>query len=406
MKLDLDYKKMWSEIITASLIIVISAIAIISFIVISDQSVDVYNPSQKVAVSEGTQRIEEVLSLLQSKYMGELDIDELTDGAIEGILSKIEDPYTRYLTEEEYAEETRDSSEEYSGIGVHMSWSVKEAKLKIISVMPDTPAKEAGLKAGDIITEVDGVSVTADNITKMSDSIKGEEGTVVKIVVDRKGQSMSFDVTRAHIIANNIESNVLDDDIGYIRILQFDVDIYDQFKTEYDKLIKTEKVKGLVIDLRDNPGGLVNETIKIADLLVKDGVILKVKYADGTTKTYRATGTNSCAVPLVVLVNENSASASEILSGAIKDLKQGTIVGTTTFGKGIMQSIIGLEGGDGLSITIAKFYTASENEIHGVGIEPDIKVELGEDVDLDMVIGTNEDNQLNEAIRVLKEQFK
>lgn len=406
MKLDLDYKKMWSEIITASLIIVISAIAIISFIVISDQSVDVYNPSQKVAVSEGTQRIEEVLSLLQSKYMGELDIDELTDGAIEGILSKIEDPYTRYLTEEEYAEETRDSSEEYSGIGVHMSWSVKEAKLKIISVMPDTPAKEAGLKAGDIITEVDGVSVTADNITKMSDSIKGEEGTVVKIVVDRKGQSMSFDVTRAHIIANNIESNVFEDDIGYIRILQFDVDIYDQFKTEYDKLIKTEKVKGLVIDLRDNPGGLVNETIKIADLLVKDGVILKVKYADGTTKTYRATGTNSCAVPLVVLVNENSASASEILSGAIKDLKQGTIVGTTTFGKGIMQSIIGLEGGDGLSITIAKFYTASENEIHGVGIEPDIKVELGEDVDLDMVIGTNEDNQLNEAIRVLKEQFK
>lgn len=406
MKLDLDYKKMWSEIITASLIIVISAIAIISFIVISDQSVDVYNPSQKVAVSEGTQRIEEVLSLLQSKYMGELDIDELTDGAIEGILSKIEDPYTRYLTEEEYAEETRDSSEEYSGIGVHMSWSVKEAKLKIISVMPDTPAKEAGLKAGDIITEVDGVSVTADNITKMSDSIKGEEGTVVKIVVDRKGQSMSFDVTRAHIIANNIESNVFEDDIGYIRILQFDVNIYDQFKTEYDKLIKTEKVKGLVIDLRDNPGGLVNETIKIADLLVKDGVILKVKYADGTTKTYRATGTNSCAVPLVVLVNENSASASEILSGAIKDLKQGTIVGTTTFGKGIMQSIIGLEGGDGLSITIAKFYTASENEIHGVGIEPDIKVELGEDVDLDMVIGTNEDNQLNEAIRVLKEQFK
>lgn len=406
MKLDLDYKKMWSEIITASLIIVISAIAIISFIVISDQSVDVYNPSQKVAVSEGTQRIEEVLSLLQSKYMGELDIDELTDGAIEGILSKIEDPYTRYLTEEEYAEETRSSVEEYGGIGVHMSWSVKETKLKIISVMPDTPAKKAGLKAGDIITEVDGVKVTTDNIAKMSDSIKGEEGTVVKIVVDRKGQNLSFDVTRAHIIANNIESNVLDDDIGYIRILQFDVDIYNQFKSEYDKLIKTEKVKGLVIDLRDNPGGLVNETIKIADLLVKDGVILKVKYADGTTKTYRATGASSCELPLVVLVNENSASASEILSGAIKDLKQGTIVGTTTFGKGIMQSIIGLEGGDGLSITIAKFYTASENEIHGIGIEPDIKVELGTDVDLDMVIGTSEDNQLNEAIRVLKEQFK
>lgn len=405
MKLDLDYKKMWSEIITASLIIVISAIAIISFIVVSDQSVDIYNPSPKVAVSEGTKRIEEVLSLLQSKYIGDIDIEELTDGAIEGILSKIEDPYTRYLTEEEYAEETRSSSEEYSGIGVHMSWSVKEAKLKIISVMPDTPAKKAGLKAGDVITEVDGVSVTADNISKMSDSIKGEEGTVVKIGVVRKNQSINFEVTRAHIVTNNIESNVLDDDIGYIRILQFDVNIYEQFKTEYDKLINTEGIKGLIIDLRDNPGGLVNETIKIADLLVKDGVILKVKYADKTSKTYRASGTDACPVPIVVLVNENSASASEILSGAIKDLKQGTIVGTTTFGKGIMQSIIGLEGGDGLSITIATFYTASEKEIHGVGIEPDVEVELGADVDLDMVIGTSEDNQLVEAIKQLKLQF-
>lgn len=406
MKLDLDYKKMWSEIITASLIIVISTIAIISFVVISDQSVDVYNPSQKVAVSEGTQRIEEVLSLLQSKYMGELDIDELTDAAIEGILSEIDDPYTRYLTAEEYEEETRDSAEEYTGIGVHMSWSTKEARLKVISVMPDTPAKKSGIKSGDVIISVDDEEVTKDNITKMSDKIKGEEGTVVKIVVDRAGEKITFNVTRAHIVANNIESNIVEGDIGYIRILQFDADIYNQFKTEYDKLIKTEGVKGLVIDLRDNPGGLVNETIKIADLLVKNGVILKVKYADGTTKTYRATSTNSCPVPLVVLVNENSASASEILSGAIKDLEQGTLVGTTTFGKGIMQSIIGLEAGDGLSVTIAKFYTASENEIHGVGIEPDVKVELDEGLDLDTVICTSKDNQLNEAIKLLKEQIQ
>lgn len=405
MKLDSDYKKMWSEIITASLIIIISAVAIISFIVISDQNVDVYNPSKKVAVSVGTERIQEVLSLLQSKYMGELDIDELTDGAIEGILSKIDDPYTRYLTAEEYQEETRSSSEEYSGIGVHISWSVKEGKLKVIGVMPDTPAKKAGIRAGDVIIQVDDTVVTKDNITKMSDSIKGEEGTKVNITVDRGGTTLSFEVTRSHIIANNIESNIIDNDIGYIRILEFDVDIYKQFKAEYDKLIDENKVKGLVIDLRNNPGGLVNETIKIANLLVKDGVILKVKYADNTVKTYRANGSNSCPVPLVVLVNENSASASEILSGAIKDLKQGTIVGTTTFGKGIMQSIIGLEGGDGISITVARFYNASEKEIHGVGIEPDIKVELGNGVDLESVICTDKDSQLNEAIKVIRQKL-
>lgn len=396
MKLDLDYKKIWSEVITASLIIIISAVAIISFIVISDQSVDIYNPSNKVAVSVGSDRIEEVLSLLQSKYMGELDIDELTEGAIEGILSKIEDPYTRYLTDEEYIEQTRDSAEEYSGVGIHMSWSLKTGNLRIIGVMPDTPAKKAGLRAGDVIISVDGVPVTMDNITNISDSIKGEEGTSVELVVSREEKEYTYSIVRAHIVANNIESNVIDD-IGYIRILQFDTDIYEQFKTEYDKLINEKKVKGLIIDLRDNPGGLVNETINIANLLVDDGTILKVMYGDNTVKSYKANSTQ-CEIPLVVLVNENSASASEILAGAIKDLNQGVVVGTTTFGKGIMQSVIGLEGGGGLSITSAKFYTASGTEIHGVGIEPNVTVELTPGLNLDAVICTSKDNQFIEAV--------
>ncbi|MBR5227660.1 MAG: S41 family peptidase [Clostridia bacterium] len=395
MKLDLDYKKIWSEVITTSLIIIISAVAIISFIVISDQSVDIYNPSNKIAVSVGSDRIEEVLSLLQSKYMGELDVNELTEGAIEGILSKIEDPYTRYLTEEEYLEQTRDSAEEYSGIGIHMSWSLKTGNLRIIGVMPDTPAKKAGLRAGDVIVSVDGVSVTMDNITTISDAIKGEEGTTVKLVVAREGKNIEFSMQRAHIIANNIESNIIDN-IGYIRILQFDTDVYEQFKAEYDKLLE-KNVKGLIIDLRDNPGGLVNETINIANLLIDNGTILKVMYGDNTVKSYKANSTQ-CEIPLVVLVNENSASASEILAGAIKDLKQGVVVGTTTFGKGIMQSVIGLEGGGGLSITSAKFYTASGTEIHGVGIEPNIEVELTSGLNLDAVICTSKDNQFNEAV--------
>lgn len=404
MKLNIDYKKMWTEVITTSLIIIISAIAIISFIVISDQNVDIYNPNKKVAVSVSTDRINEVLSLLQSKYMGDLNIDELTEGAIEGILSKIDDPYTRYLTAEEYAEETKESSDEYSGIGVHMAWSTKDNNLRIISVMPNTPAKDAGLKAGDVIIKVDDELVTSDNMRNMSNAIKGEENTSVKLTVKRQEQELEFNITRKHIVANNVESNVMDD-IGYIRILSFDVDVYSQFKTEYDKLLNENKVKGLIIDLRDNPGGLVNETINIANLLVKDGVILKVEYGDKTVKSYRANST-CCPVPLVVLVNENSASASEILSGAIKDLHQGTIVGTTTFGKGIMQSVIGLEGGDGVSITTAKFYNASGNLIHGVGIEPDVVVELTEGVSLDSVIGTTKDNQLQTAIEELNSMIK
>lgn len=399
MKLDLDYKKIWADVIVTSLIIIICAISIISFIVISDQNVDIYNPSTKVAVSVGTERIQEVLSLIQSKYMGELDVEELTEGAIEGILSKIDDPYTRYLTAEEYKEETRSASEEYSGIGIHMIWKKKEEKLRIVSVMPDTPAKLIGLKSGDIILKVDDIEVTEDNMAKMSNLIKGEEGTTVKLTIDRGGKELKFDVTRAHITASNIEANLLDN-IGYMRIISFDVDIYKQFHEEYTKLINKDGIKGLIIDLRDNPGGVVNDTIKIADLLVKDGIILKVQYADKTIKNYKANST-SCPVPVVILVNQNSASASEILAGAVKDLNQGTIIGTTTFGKGIMQTIIGLEKGDGLAVTTAKFCNASGKEIHGIGIEPDIYVELDEGVDLDSVAGTEKDNQLQEAIKYL-----
>lgn len=400
----LDYKKIWSEVITASLIIIISGVAIISFLVISDQDVDIYNPSSKVAVSQGTDRIQEVLSMLQSQYIGELDIDELTEGAIEGILTKIEDPYTRYLTEEEFVEETRETSEEYSGIGIHMAWSLKENNLRIVGVMPDTPAKKAGLRSGDVIIKVDGTTVTENNINQMSDAIKGKEGTSVNLVVLRDGKEVSFDIIRARIIANNIESNVVGGNIGYIRILQFDTDVYEQFKTEYDKLI-SQQVKGLIIDLRNNPGGLVSDTINIANLLVKDGTILRVEYGDGNIKTYKA-NSESCPVPIVVLVNENSASASEILAGAIKDLNQGTIVGTTTFGKGIMQSIIGLEGGGGLSITTAEFFSASGNKIHGVGIIPNVEIKLDEGLNLDAIIMTEKDNQLQEAIKVIKSKIK
>lgn len=404
MKLELDYKKIWSEVITASLIIIISAIAIISFIVISDQNVDIYNPSNKVAVSEGTDRIEEVLSMLQSQYIGDLDINELTEGAIEGILSRVEDPYTRYLTEAEFNEETKDSSEEYSGIGIHMAWSLKDNNLRIVGVMPETPAKKAGLRSGDVIIKVDDTKVTEENINEMSDAIKGKEGTSVKLTVLRGKEEISFNITRAKIIANNIESNVINNNIGYIRILQFDTDIYKQFKVEYEKLL-LQNVQGLIIDLRNNPGGLVNDTINIANLLVKDGTILKVEYGDKTVKTYKANSV-SCPVPIVVLVNENSASASEILAGSIKDLNQGTIVGTTTFGKGIMQSIIGLEGGGGLSITTAKFFTASGSEIHGIGIVPNVEVKLTEGLNLDAIIMTEKDNQLKEAIKVIQDKIK
>lgn len=405
MKLDLDYKKIWTEVITASLIIIISAIAIISFIIISGQDVDVYDNNSKIAVTKGTDKIEEILSLLQSKYVGKLDMNELTDGAVEGIFSKIEDPYTRYLTEEEYEETVNSGDETYTGIGIHISLSAKTKQLTIIGVMPNSPAKKAGIKAGDIILAVDGVEAGEKNYQESVDRIKGKKGSIVKIKISSKGKKKEFSITRDEIHANNIESSIIQGNIGYIKIFEFSNNIYDQFKAEYSELIEKQKVKALIIDLRNNPGGLVTDTVRIADMLEGEGIILETVNSDGTKKTYTS-DSEHIQIPLAVIVNENSASASEILAGSIKDLNAGEIIGTTTFGKGIVQSIIKLESGDGgVSITSSKYYTASGIEIHGHGIEPDIKIELPKNVENDIYIDENVDSQLNEAIKVAKNKM-
>lgn len=397
----MDYKKIWSEVITASLVVIISAIAIISFIVISEQDVDIYNPSDKIAVSKGTDKISEVLTLLQSKYMGSLDVESLIDGAIEGIFENIDDPYTRYLTEEEFDEAVNSGNEEYCGIGIHISLTKNTGEAKIVGVMPDTPAKKGGIKSGDIIKKVDNIVVNKDNYYEASNAIKGEEGTTVKLVVERDGKEISFNIKREKIISSDISSAVIDDSIGYVKIFSFENGVYDNFKSEYTRLVEKEKVKGIIVDVRDNPGGFVDETVKIADLLCGSGTIIKQEYGDGTTRLYTSDNKKS-EVPLVVLVNENSASASEILAGSIKDLKAGKLVGTTTFGKGIMQSYIPLENGGGIAVTVAKYYTASGVEIHEAGIKPDVEKKLDKGQVIDFAVNPKTDAQLKEAVNILK----
>ena len=396
----MNYKKIWSEVITASLIIIISAIAIISFIVISGQDVDIYNPSDKIAVSKGTDKISEVLTLLQNKYMGELEVDSLIDGAINGIFESIDDPYTRYLTPEEFDEAINSGNEEYYGIGIHISLTKDSRQAVIVGVMPDTPAKKAGIKAGDIIKKVDSIVVNEDNYYEASNAIKGEEGTIVKLILEREGK-LEFNVTRAKIISSDISSSIVKGNIGYIKIFSFEQGVYDNFKEEYNRLLNEEKVKGIIIDLRDNPGGFVDETVRIADLLCGSGTIIRQEYGDGTTRLYTS-DESKCKVPLVVLINQNSASASEILAGSIKDLKAGKLVGTTTFGKGIMQSYIALENGGGVAITVAKYYTASGVEIHGQGIEPDVEKTLNKGQSIDYSANPNTDAQLEQAVKTLE----
>lgn len=399
MKLNLDYKKIISEVITASLIIIISGIAIYSFIVISDQDVDVYNSSQKVDAIKGTNKIEEVLSIIQSKYMEDVDVNELVDGAIEGIFNSVEDSYTRYISAEEYKDMLESGNEEYVGIGIHIAQNANTGAMVIISVMPNSPAKEAGIISGDIITNVDDVEVTKENYSERVAALKGEEGTAAKVIIQRGEEKIEKNVVRKKINANNVESSVISNDIGYIRILEFENNIYNQFKAEYEELVNNKKVKGLVIDVRNNPGGIVSETVKIADLLCPEGKIVETIYRDGTKKVYMSDA-KKADIPIVILVNENSASAAEILAGAIKDLKQGTLVGKNTFGKGVVQSIVPLSDGAAVSVTTAKYYTASGIEIHGNGIKPDVEIDIS-DENRGLTVDFNQDEQLRKAVDII-----
>lgn len=400
MKLNLDYKKIISDVITASLIIIISGIAIYSFIVISDQDVDVYERSSKIDTIKGSNKIEEILSIIQNKYIDEVDVNELVDGAISGIVSAVDDNYTRYITQEEYEEMLVSGNEEYVGIGVHIAQNTKTGKMVIISVMPNSPAKDAGIISGDIVIKVDDIEVTKENYSESVDRLKGKEGTTATLTIERNNETITKNVQRRKITSSNVESSVIDGKYGYIRILEFENNIYNQFKEEYNKLVNDNKVKGLIIDLRNNPGGIVSETVKIADLLCSEGKIVETIYRDGAKKVYMS-DKDSASVPIVVIVNENSASAAEILAGAIKDLKQGTVIGKQTFGKGVVQSIVPLDSGGAISVTTAKYYTASGTEIHGNGITPDIEVDIS-DRNAGLTVDFKQDEQIKKAMELLK----
>lgn len=400
MKLKLDYKKIATEVITASLIIIVSALAIISFIIISGQEVNIYKPNAKVDIIKGTTRVEEVLNILEGKYIGDIDVNGLIDGAVEGMFLKIDDPYTRYLTEEEYNEAVNSGKEEYTGIGVRLYRNNDTGILTVVSVMPNSPAKLADVQVGDLIIKVDDIDVAGGTNNNAADQIKGIPDTNVKLTIKRDDKIIEIIVKREKIIENNVESNMLEDNIAYIKILKFDNGVYDQFNAEYNELVTNKKAKGLIVDLRNNPGGFVSDTVKIADILVKEGVIVEEVFKNNNKKVYKS-GANQITIPLVVLVNKNSASASEILAGAIKDLKQGTLIGEKTYGKGIVQAIIKLEGKGGISVTTAEYYTASGNKIHKKGIEPDIIVSLPIEYQNSEIIPFVKDTQLQKAINLI-----
>lgn len=353
--------------------------------------------SQDISKGDADEKLELLDSLIDEYYLydDEVDEDELTEGIYSGYADALGDPYTEYYDEEETRELLETTSGEFSGIGATMSKPVDGTEITVSNVYEDSPADKAGLREGDILTQVDGKETSGEDLETVVSWIKGEEGTDVTIGVLRGDKEMEFTATRGIIEVQTVASEMKDGRIGYIAVSEFDSVTYDQFKTALDDL-EARGMQGLVIDLRGNPGGSLETVTDMLKLLLPEGTIVSTKDKYGNTEEITCDGKHEFTKPLAVLVNQYSASASEIFSGAVQDYGTGTIVGTTTYGKGVVQQIMDLGDGTSIKITIAEYYTPSGKSINGEGVKPDVEVEYEYDEE-----NPEADNQLEAALDVV-----
>lgn len=360
-------------------------------------------PSDSVIDKHTEQKLGTLQSIIEKNYLSDYSREDLENGLYKGLMEGLDDPYSVYYTEEEYDELTEDSEGVFEGIGAYLSQNPDTKVVTVTRPIPDSPAEKAGILAGDILVEVDHENVEGDDLNITVAKIRGKSGTKVNIGVKREGRDgvIRYDIVRARVESMTVDSRMLDNSIGYIQVMEFDDVTSKQFKKALDEL-KREEMRGLVIDLRDNPGGSVQTCVEIADELLPEGMIVYTEEKDGTRDEYKSSGENYYDGPLVLLVNGNSASAAEIVTGAVKDYGIGTILGTTTFGKGIVQRILPLGDGTGVKLTIANYFTPNGNNIHGIGIEPDEELEL----DVDAYLEDGSDNQLDRAVEIIEEKLR
>ena len=380
-------------------IMLVIVVAIVTFVV---TSIIRYDGSRKYLITaqgetDIRQQLESAITsiseILEEKYIGEVDKDELIDGALKGMVESIGDVYTTYYTEEELDDFTATTLGNFVGIGVYMQADLENNTITVLSTIPNSPAEAAGLQEGDQIIKVDDVEYEAADLEEVSSKIRGEEGTEVKLTILRNGETLDINVTRGNVHVNYVTSELLENNIGYIYIETFDEGCKDDFLNAYNGLVE-QGAKSLIIDLRYNGGGLVDEALDIAELICdKDDVLLITADKDGNKEITKSEKDPIITMPVVVITNGESASASEILAAALKDNDKAEIVGERTYGKGVIQELIYLSNGGALKVTSQEYYTPKEEKINEVGIEPDYAV-----------TGINE--QLEKAKEILNEKMK
>ena len=341
-------------------------------------------------------------AILDKYYLGEINEEDLKEGAIRGYIEGVGDKYTEYISKEEMQEYMEDTKGNFVGIGIYMIQDKKTDKIMIVAPIKNSPAEKAGVQAGDLILAVDGQECTANDMNTISSKIKGEAGTTVKLKLQRGNETLELEIKRESVTVNPVESKMLESNIGYIKFTSFDENTSEDFKKNFENLQK-QGAKSLIIDLRNNGGGIVDEALKIADYIAeKDSVLLYEVDKENKEVVKKSENAPIINMPIILLTNENTASSSEILAGALKDLGKAKIVGVKTYGKGVIQEILTLPDGSGIKITTEKYLTPNKTEINKVGIEPDEKVELPEDLENVLEIEEKDDTQLQKAIQMLK----
>ena len=392
------YKKIMLIAITAFITFVVTTFAVYTYLTNNPEEL-----ATDIGSSSTTAYLKKIRKAIDKYYLWNDEIDEqnLEEGAVQGYVAGLGDKYTEYVPEKDMQEYTENITGSFVGIGIYMIADEKSDRVIVYYPIPGSPAEKAGIKSGDKIVKVNDIEYTAKDFDTISDYIKGEEGTKVNIVIERDKKQLSFEISREKINTNPITIKKLDNGIGYLSLPSFDDETSKDFKEKVEELQK-QGAKSLIIDLRNNGGGIVDEATKIADYILDKGDTI-ISTVDNTGKKEVAFSENKPIfnMPIVILVNENTASASEILAAALKDYDKATIVGTKTYGKGVIQTFFTLSDGSGLKITTAEYYTPKGSTIHEVGVTPDEVVELPKDVDNIYAVSEKDDTQLKKAIKIL-----
>lgn len=346
--------------------------------------------------------LQKIQQAIDKYYLNDIDEDALIEGAVAGYVDALGDKYTEYIGADDMLEYTAEILGNYKGIGVYITKNIEKNLVEVITPIPESPAEKAGIKPGDFIKRINGKEYTGEELTEVSTALKsGEIGDKINIEILRGEENLEIQVSLEEVNLNPLSAEVLENDIGYINLPSFDEDSAKKFKEKFDE-INSKGIKSLILDLRDNGGGLVEEALTIADYFTDKGSNLLVTVNKNGKESIRTAKKDPIInIPVVVLVNGGTASASEILTGALKDLKKATIVGTKTYGKGVIQNFLQLEGGSGLKVTTAEYFTPNKTKINGIGIEPDINIELPKELQNVVIVTKEQDIQLQKAIETL-----